>query len=179
MTQPTAYNPATAFGSFAPSGFPNLGTNLDTEFQNLNTTLDQTLANLALIQNDSTGLANLIVTPDSLSIATRQLFGTTGWTPRGAWLTATAYALKDVVSQGGTGYVCMVAHTSGVFATDLTAVKWLAFSQSLTTSAFGLSWLNTADATSAMVLLGLTISSFGRTLIDDADAAVGLATGAA
>jgi hypothetical protein len=176
MTQPTAYNPATAFGAFAPAGFPNLGTNLDTEFQNLNTTIDQTLANLALIQNDATGLANLIVTPDSLSTLTRQLFGTTGWEPKGAWLTATGYVLKDVVSQGGIGYVCMEAHTSGVFATDLTAVKWLAFSQALTTSAFGLSWLNTADATSAMVLLALTISSFGRTLIDDADAAAARTT---
>lgn len=43
---------------------------------------------------------------------------------RGAWVTGTAYALKDLVSNGGTWYACVVAHTSSAsFATD-TASKW-------------------------------------------------------
>ena len=46
---------------------------------------------------------------------------------RGAWLTATAYAVGDAIEEGGSGYVCVVAHTSGTFATDLTAVKWQLF----------------------------------------------------
>lgn len=46
---------------------------------------------------------------------------------RGAWATATSYALKDVVTSGGTAYICIVAHTSGAtFAGDL-ATKWRVF----------------------------------------------------
>jgi hypothetical protein len=43
---------------------------------------------------------------------------------RGAWVTATAYALNDVVIQGGTTYRCTMAHTSSVFATDLATPRW-------------------------------------------------------
>lgn len=41
-----------------------------------------------------------------------------------AWLTATAYVVGDLRSNGGTNYYCTTAHTSGVFATDLAAGKW-------------------------------------------------------
>ncbi len=51
---------------------------------------------------------------------------------RGAWVTATAYAVKDLVSNAGTWYVCVVAHTSSAaFATD-TATKWRVY-QGVTT----------------------------------------------
>lgn len=43
-----------------------------------------------------------------------------------AWLTATAYTAGLVRAQAGTNYVCLVAHTSGTFATDLAAGKWYA-----------------------------------------------------
>lgn len=48
---------------------------------------------------------------------------------RGAWLTATAYVLNDIVTVNdlagkAIAYVCDVAHTSGTFATDLAAGKW-------------------------------------------------------
>lgn len=43
---------------------------------------------------------------------------------RNAWVTATAYAVNDAVSEGGSSYICVVAHTAGVFATDLAAIKW-------------------------------------------------------
>jgi hypothetical protein len=43
---------------------------------------------------------------------------------RGAWLTATSYAKRDMVKTAGNVYICLEAHTSGTFATDLTAVKW-------------------------------------------------------
>lgn len=42
----------------------------------------------------------------------------------GPWLTATAYAVGDAVSQGGSSYICLEAHTSGTFSTDLAASKW-------------------------------------------------------
>lgn len=48
-----------------------------------------------------------------------------------AWLTATAYAVGDIRSNGGTNYYCTTAHTSGVFATDLAASKWYALPASM------------------------------------------------
>ncbi len=48
----------------------------------------------------------------------------------GTWATTTAYELRDVVVDGAAGastdnlYVCIVAHTSGTWATDLSASKW-------------------------------------------------------
>lgn len=43
-----------------------------------------------------------------------------------AWLTATAYVVGDLRAEAGTTYYCKTAHTSGVFATDLSAGKWYA-----------------------------------------------------
>ena len=51
----------------------------------------------------------------------------------GAWLTATSYAPSDIVAsanagaENGNAYVCVQAHTSGTFATDLAAGKWALF----------------------------------------------------
>ena len=48
----------------------------------------------------------------------------------GTWATTTAYELRDVVVDGAAGastdnlYVCIVAHTSGTWSTDLAAAKW-------------------------------------------------------
>ena len=46
------------------------------------------------------------------------------YTWKGAWVTATAYVLNDTIEEDGSGYVCIEAHTSGTFATDLAASKW-------------------------------------------------------
>jgi hypothetical protein len=43
---------------------------------------------------------------------------------QGAWVTATAYSIDDMVSNSGSSYICIEAHTSGTFATDLAATKW-------------------------------------------------------
>lgn len=43
---------------------------------------------------------------------------------KGAWLTATPYIINDAVKQAGSSYICLEAHTSGVFADDLVAAKW-------------------------------------------------------
>lgn len=42
---------------------------------------------------------------------------------RGNWVTSTAYEVGDGATSTG-AYKCLVAHTSGVFATDLAAGKW-------------------------------------------------------
>ncbi|NJL70352.1 MAG: hypothetical protein HC888_01480 [Candidatus Competibacteraceae bacterium] len=44
--------------------------------------------------------------------------------PKGAWVTATAYAPSDIVRQGTAQYICLIAHTSGTFSTDLGAGRW-------------------------------------------------------
>jgi hypothetical protein len=43
-----------------------------------------------------------------------------------AWATGTAYAIGDIVTNGGTTYYAVTAHTSGTFATDLAAGRWYA-----------------------------------------------------
>ena len=48
---------------------------------------------------------------------------------KGAWITSTAYELGDLVSQSGSTYICVVAHTSGTFSTDFsTNAYWELFS---------------------------------------------------
>ena len=42
-----------------------------------------------------------------------------------AWVTATYYQIGNAVLNGGVMYNCLVAHTSGTFATDLAAGKWV------------------------------------------------------
>lgn len=46
----------------------------------------------------------------------------------GAWATSTAYLMDDIVTYGGQTYKTLVSHSSGVFATDLAATKWVKFS---------------------------------------------------
>lgn len=42
------------------------------------------------------------------------------------WATGHYYVADDYVTQGGTTYQCETAHTSGTFATDLAAARWVA-----------------------------------------------------
>jgi hypothetical protein len=41
------------------------------------------------------------------------------------WLTSTAYTIGQYVTESGVTYICIVAHTSGTFATDLAAGDWI------------------------------------------------------
>lgn len=120
MAQPTAYDPAHEFltDEALNTAFP--GSELDIEFGALQQTIDEILTNLALIQRDDGLLANGVVTYDSLS----EELQSNGLAPADAWLTATAYAVGDAVIEGGSLYRCLVAHTSGTFATDLAAAYW-------------------------------------------------------
>jgi hypothetical protein len=132
MSQPPIYAPTTDFSGYQAQNpaSPYRGDAHDIEFANLETTLTQILINLRAIQRDDGLLKNQIVTLDSLGASVTSFLAggpaaSTAWTPRGAWVTATAYAVKDVVTQGGSTYVCVTAHASGTFATDLAAAKWI------------------------------------------------------
>jgi hypothetical protein len=128
MPQPTSYSKTT---NFAQDEANNVGgrstvrtTNLDAELRNIETTLDETLSNLALIQRDDGKIRDGAVEFYSLSAnAKAALRGEL--TPRGAWGSPVSYVVNDVVTQAGVEYFCVISHTSGTFATDLTAGKWL------------------------------------------------------
>ncbi|MGZ6779214.1 MAG: hypothetical protein ACXVGO_09495 [Mycobacterium sp.] len=123
---PTPYVPFQDYSAYQAAhqlpGPALQGTDLNAEFSRLKTTTDALIANLNLIQRNDGALANQSVTPDTINSALAILIA--GWNIRGAWVTATSYALKDYVTNGGNGYVCIIAHTGGVFATDLAAGKW-------------------------------------------------------
>jgi hypothetical protein len=124
MAQPTPYDRT---HNFTEELGNQHGINLDQEFDDIELTVDEICRNLALIQRDDGRLANQSVSIDTLDPTVRRLFAAAGANIRGAWVTATAYAVKDVVSVSGSGtYICAVAHTSGVFATDLASGKWMA-----------------------------------------------------
>ena len=51
-----------------------------------------------------------------------------------AWTTATAYSVDDVVHESNRIYLCLIGHTSGVFATDLASGNWVEISNQTDTS---------------------------------------------
>lgn len=69
---------------------------------------------------------------------------------RGAWQTSYAYVVNDVVSQSGNSYICVTAHTSGTFSTDLAASKWSLVAQKGDTGATGSTGASGAAATIAV-----------------------------
>jgi hypothetical protein len=129
MPQPPAYTPATDFAeeeSLNAGGRSTVNTSdLDAEFAAVAASIAAIRTNLALNQRDDGEIRDQRVKLHTLASDVLLLLTTYGSTPRGAWVTATAYAVKDLVAQGGNTYICVSAHTSGVFATDLAAVKWL------------------------------------------------------
>ncbi|MEP6826457.1 MAG: hypothetical protein ABJA10_00115 [Aestuariivirga sp.] len=84
-------------------------------------TLDQILTNMALLQRDDGALANSTVGVVQLDGVLISL----GFSRPTTWLTATSYPVNSAVFQNNILYVCLVAHTSGTFATDLAALKWV------------------------------------------------------
>ena len=80
---------------------------------------------------------------------------------RGAWATATSYFPNDLVIRGGQVYLCLLANTSGTFATDLAASKWELFA--------GGTRFRSAFATSTAYLLNDVVSYSGNTYIATSD----------
>jgi len=48
-----------------------------------------------------------------------------------AWVTSTAYVVGDLVTESGTTYYCLINHTSGTFATDLSNGRWYALTDAI------------------------------------------------
>lgn len=133
MPQPTPYTRQYDFENWQSSNpsEPLPATPIENEFDAVKTALDSTQDKLELIQRDDGALRNQIVTPDSLSPATRALLALAGATIDDAgWQTATEYAEGTVLYADEAGaaagtYLCATDHTSGTFSTDLAAGKWL------------------------------------------------------
>lgn len=128
MSQPPAYTRQFDFvdylASYQAAPLPAQG--LENEFDGIRRTLVALLVNLAKIQRDDGKLANASVNVETLSPAAIYTLGAgSQWKARGAWVTATAYAASDVISNGTASYVCAVAHSAGTFATDLAAGRWV------------------------------------------------------
>ena len=136
MAQPNPYSKATNFTEYQTdhAAAPFNGALLDAELVDIETNLDDLNTNIALLQRDDGALKNLIVTTSSFSTDALALIASEAFSVEGAWVTATAYAVGDLVEEAGSVYLCFVAHTSGTFATDLAAGKWGDMTGAISTS---------------------------------------------
>lgn len=129
MAQPTPFGRSADYSDDAANSTGGRATidptKLDAEFDAVETTLDGVLTNLALIQRDDGKIRDGKVELHTLSAQVKALIAAAGATIQGDWVTATSYAINDVVTESGATYICATAHTSGVFATDLAADKWV------------------------------------------------------
>ncbi|MFY9292812.1 MAG: tail fiber protein [Methylorubrum rhodinum] len=99
------------------TGFP--GTRIDADLDQLANGFNALRGAIGTLFRDDGGLKNGSVTRAALAADI--------WLGLGAtrpWKTASTYAKDATVTQGYTLYVCLVAHASGVFATDLVAGRW-------------------------------------------------------
>lgn len=95
------------------------GTQLDASLANLKASIDALIAFTGAVIRDDEKLNNGIVTKNSLAADVL-----TGVAAPTVWATATDYAVDETVTTNNGLYLCLVAHTSGVFADDLAAGKW-------------------------------------------------------
>ena len=125
MAQPTAYTRQFNFSNFQSVNpdEPLPANQVDAELNAVKTNLDGLNQNIAGIQRNDGKLANQSVHPEAVSNATLTVLNSS-IRQRGAWVTATAYAVNDLVTESSKVYLCLVAHTSGTFATDLSNAKW-------------------------------------------------------
>lgn len=121
MSQPVAYVRGFSFTNWQtvnPSK-PLPGDKMDIELNAIQQTTAQIRGNLALIQRDDGQLANLSVGAEQLK--TSISFGINS---AATWASGRAYAIRDGVWINNKLYICLVGHTSTVFATDLAAGRW-------------------------------------------------------
>lgn len=157
MSQPTAYARSTNFAEDESSNVGGRSTvrtsRVDAELDAVALTTNQIRANLALIQRDDAELRDGKVKLHTLGPDVRALLAAGSVNEddlRGPWLTATVYGLLNVVSSNGNTYICAIPHTSGTFATDLAAGKWLLLAQGAT-AASAIGFIPTANISAAQV----------------------------
>lgn len=147
MAQPTRFTITEDFSADEAANVAGRSTiltaALDAMFDDLKTTTDEICDSLGLIQRDDGELLDQIVKLHTLHPTVLALIGSGAFEIQGPWLTATAYAVGDLVTEGTGTYVCAQAHTSGVFATDLAADKWITLFDSVNYAANAISFTPT------------------------------------
>ncbi|MDB5458163.1 MAG: hypothetical protein JWP92_3748 [Caulobacter sp.] len=146
---------------------------------------DSAAASAEAAETAAAGVVDAVTEAEAATIAANAaaaaaLAAITAPNPRGAWVTATAYALRDTFVQGGIAYITTIAHTSGAFATDLAAGKMAVFQ-----GVVGTDLANSSDPAKGAGLVGwngTTVAaalaaggSLGPNLLDHTDVAKGSA----
>lgn len=148
MTQPTQYTRSTEFAEEERNNTGGRSTvrtaQIDAELDAVGLTANETATNLGLIQRDDGEIRDAMVKLHTLAPDVLKIMALRTGSVRGAWLTATAYAVWDLVTQAGATYVCAVAHTAGTFSTDLAAVKWVLIQNPGSVGASGIPFTPTA-----------------------------------
>ncbi len=128
MAWPPTYTPAKDFSEDESNNLGGRSTvdtaGLDSEHDSIKATLDSVIANIkAIIRSDGKqqdGFTELhALASDVLALIN------SGVSYQGSWATATAYTAGQSVLESSTLYLCLAAHTSGVFATDLASNNWI------------------------------------------------------
>lgn len=123
MAYPNIYSVTYSYTGFqmsqGNSSFP--GTQLDADLAGLTSDVTNIAQFVKGVMRSDGALNNGLVTYDSLAPQLQ----TAGLAPATAWQTATSYLVGNSVIINSSLYRCLVAHTSGVFATDLAAADWL------------------------------------------------------
>ena len=102
----------------------------------MRTSLHETLPPATLTKASSTFTVTASATTGSLtSVSVNGVNVLAPLFPPGDWATGINYSVGNIVTQSGTAYRCATAHLSGVFATDLAASKWTAWTSSVTGTA--------------------------------------------
>ena len=101
------------------SGFPSVAT-LNANFEAIEAALENTVSRDGTTPNHLT--ADLDMNGHRILNAVAQ--EGEGFVWRDSWTTATSYEANNLIKYNGDVYICVTAHTSGTWATDLAAGKW-------------------------------------------------------
>jgi len=179
MSQAPTYTRATGFANEERDNVGGRSTvrtaQVDAELDAISTSINALQANQALNQRDDGEIRDGRVKIPALASEVLALLISYGVTPRGAWLTATTYALKDLVSQGSNTYMATVPHVAGTFATDLASGKWLLLALGATPTAAAIPFTPTATISSSTIQAAIEeADSEGRALSAAALTAAGV-----
>jgi len=117
--------------------------------------IDKFTTNTSRLDSFVNGGVNDTVTLDDGTVKslTGVISELTAVNPRGNWSTATTYAQKDIVVENSVVYICVIAHTSGTFSTDLSSGYWGAYQIDPTNA---VTLLNDLTVTGDLVVNGTT-----------------------